>query len=199
MLDNTINFGKKKKKPRNRNIVQVDSIESAVPLELNTTEGDTYSYEYLLKRAKSLCPPVKRSRFIMKPPVMIPLGTKKSCWLNSLEISEIMRRPISHLQDYFKTELGTDISTNPNGSLIIKGRYKSDKIESILKKYIRSYVICESCRSPHTIIEKDKVSKLKVMKCSECNSTRRIEKILSGFKAETRAGRRAKRNTFMIN
>jgi len=41
-----------------------------------------------------------------------------------------------------------------NQNLLLKGRWKTKQVESLLKKYIKEYVQCNSCRSPDTTMVK---------------------------------------------
>ena len=64
-------------------------------------------------------------------------------------------------------------------------------IESLLRKYIGEYVTCKMCRSPNTELTKDSVSRLFFCKCKDCESSRSVAPIRSGYHAATRADRRA--------
>jgi hypothetical protein len=55
--------------------------------------------------------------------------------------------------------------------LVLKGRYLSKGIETILRNYIRDYVLCSTCKSARTELQKDSFSKLLFIYCYKyaCN------------------------------
>jgi len=97
-----------------------------------------------------------------------------------------------HVQAFLLAELGTSGSIDANNQLIIKGRFQQKQIESVLRRYIKDYVACHTCRSPDTILQKD--TRLFFIQCETCGSRRSVASIKSGFQAVTgkRAAIRAK-------
>lgn len=98
-----------------------------------------------------------------------------------------LHRQPKHVQAFLLAELGTSGSVDANNQLIIKGRFQAKQIESVLKKYIKEYVSCQTCRSPETILQKD--TRLFFLQCETCGSRRSVASIKSGFQAVT--GKRA--------
>lgn len=101
------------------------------------------------------------------------------------------RQP-KHLLDFLLAELGTSGSVDGNSQLIIKGRFQPKQIENVLRRYIKEYVTCHTCRSPETILQKD--TRLFFLQCESCGSRCSVASIKSGFQAVTskRAAIRAK-------
>lgn len=79
-----------------------------------------------------------------------------------------------------------------NQQLIIKGRFQPKQIENVLRRYIKEYVTCHTCRSPETVLQKD--TRLFFLQCDSCGSRCSVASIKSGFQAVTskRAAIRAK-------
>jgi len=78
-----------------------------------------------------------------------------------------------------------------NQNLLLKGRWKTKQVESLLKKYIKEYVQCNSCKSPDTTMVKDNATRLFELTCKVCGATRTVKSIQHGFKAATKDDRRA--------
>lgn len=70
-----------------------------------------------------------------------------------------------------------------NSQLIIKGRFQQKQIENVLRRYIKEYVTCHTCRSPDTILQKD--TRLFFLQCETCGSRCSVASIKSGFQVGT--------------
>lgn len=90
-----------------------------------------------------------------------------------------LHRLPKHLLDFLLAELGTSGSVDGNNQLIIKGRFQQKQIENVLKRYIKEYVTCHTCRSPETILQKD--TRLFFLQCETCGSRCSVASIKSGF------------------
>jgi len=177
-------------------------------LELETAHGEEedmhdrkadYTYEDMLDRVMNILHAqnpdlIEKKRRTMKPPQLTRVGTKKTLWVNFQEICTMMQRPPQHVFQYFMAELGTEGSIDGNQRLVIRGKYVPKYIESLLRKYIVSYVTCEMCRSPNTELTRDPATRLNFCKCHDCGSSRSVANISSGYHATSRADRRAAKN-----
>ncbi|KAF0693219.1 Aste57867_15813 [Aphanomyces stellatus] len=155
-----------------------------------------YSYEEMLDRIMNKLHEnnpdlADRKKAIIKPPQLMRVGTKKTLWVNFQEICKMMHRNPEHVLQFTLSELGTEGNLDGTQRLIIRGRYVPKYIESLLRKYITEYVTCQMCRSPNTTLTRDNVTRLHFVNCQECESSRSVAVIRSGFHATTRADRRA--------
>lgn len=98
-----------------------------------------------------------------------------------LQICKTLHRQPKHLLDFLLAELGTSGSVDGNSQLIIKGRFQQKQIENVLRRYIKEYVTCHTCRSPDTILQKD--TRLFFLQCETCGSRCSVASIKSGFQA----------------
>lgn len=89
--------------------------------------------------------------------------------------------------------MGSEASLDATQQLIIRGKYTSKQIESLLKIYIQNYVACSMCHSPNTTLSKDSVTRLVFLECNVCSVKRSVNAIKSGFHATSRADRKASR------
>ncbi|KAG8190782.1 hypothetical protein JTE90_005818 [Oedothorax gibbosus] len=134
----------------------------------------------------------EKKPFILRPPQVLRVGTKKTSFANFIEICKMVHRQPRHLQAFLLAELGTSGSVDANNQLIIKGRFQQKQIENVLRRYIKEYVTCHTCRSSDTILQKD--TRLFFLQCEKCGSRCSVASIKSGFQAVTgkRAAIRAK-------
>lgn len=196
---------KKKKKPKKEGptvAAEEDggpSASAAPGLEGGPAGEDAdYTYKDLLSRAFRAMmernPDIlsEKRKVIMKPPSLMRVGTKKTAFANFSDISKQIRRKPDHLLAYLLTELGTTGSVDGNNQLIIKGRFQTKNIESVLRSYIKEYVMCHTCRSHDTELVKE--TRLFFLQCSTCGSRCSVASIKSGFQAQVgrRAAQRAK-------
>lgn len=100
-------------------------------------------------------------------------------YLFVLQICKTLHRQPKHLLDFLLAELGTSGSVDGNSQLIIKGRFQQKQIENVLRRYIKEYVTCHTCRSPDTILQKD--TRLFFLQCETCGSRCSVASIKSGF------------------
>lgn len=77
----------------------------------------------------------KKQKFVMRPPQVVRIGTKKTSFANFTEICRMLHRQPKHLLDFLLAELGTSGSVDGNSQLIIKGRFQQKQIENVLRRY----------------------------------------------------------------
>ncbi|XP_023017480.2 eukaryotic translation initiation factor 2 subunit beta [Leptinotarsa decemlineata] len=199
---------KKKKKTKKKNLDElIAEAEEKDDDQENVDDNSTiwagsdrdYTYDELLNRAFEIMrdknPDMaagKKQKFMMRPPQVVKIGAKKTSFANFTEICKMLHRQPKHLLDFLLAELGTSGSVDGNNQLIIKGRFQQKQIENVLRRYIKEYVTCHTCRSPDTILQKD--TRLFFLQCETCGSRCSVASIKSGFQAVTskRAAIRAK-------
>lgn len=153
-----------------------------------------YTYDELLTRVFNIMreknPDMvagEKRKFVMKPPQVVRVGTKKTSFVNFTDICKLLHRQPKHLLAFLLAELGTSGSIDGNNQLVIKGRFQQKQIENVLRRYIKEYVTCHTCRSPDTILQKD--TRLYFLQCETCHSRCSVASIKTGFQAVT--GKRA--------
>jgi len=187
---------KKKKKAASATDQISDLVEPGDLMKDPWTGTDRdYSYDELLNRVFEIIeaknPEMvagEKKRFIMKPPQCARVGTKKTSFVNFTEICQTLKRQPKHVLAFILAELGTSGSVDGNNQLIVKGRFQQKQLESVLRRYIKEYVTCHTCRSPNTILERD--VRLYFLKCRVCQSRCSVATIKYGFQAVT--GKRAR-------
>ncbi|KAL0618244.1 Eukaryotic translation initiation factor 2 subunit 2, partial [Plecturocebus cupreus] len=154
------------------------------------SERDYTSYEDLLNRVFNIMreknPDMvagEKRKFVMKPPQVIRVGTKKTSFVNFTDICKLLCRQPKHLLAFLLAELGTSSSIDGSNELAIKGRFQQKQIENVLRRYIKEYVTCHTCRSLDTILQKD--MRLCFLQCKTCHSRCSVSSIKTGFQAVT--------------
>jgi len=120
-------------------------------------------------------------------------GTKKTAFVNFTEIAKMLHRQPKHLLSFLTAELGTPgAAIDGNDQLILKGRFQQKHIENVLRRYIKEFVTCHTCRSPDTILNKE--TRVWFLQCMTCQSKCSVQTIKTGFQAVTgkRSAKRAK-------
>jgi len=171
-------------------------VDGALPWEGSDRD---YNYTELLERIFTLLreknPSLSvKKKYIMPPPQLVRVGTRKTMWANFAPICQLMHRQPEHVLSFLLAELGTEGSIDGNQRCVMKGRYVPKQIESILKKYILEYVTCHMCRNPETSLTRDSVTRLYFIQCESCGSRRSVAPIKSGFHATMRTDRRKTKN-----
>ncbi|KAL7732488.1 hypothetical protein ACLKA6_004443 [Drosophila palustris] len=209
-LDMDFSMAKKKKKSKKKDLDELfaDKLDDERSEDKENVEDNSstwfgsdrdYTYDELLKRVFEIIldknPDMaagRKPKFVMRPPQVLRVGTKKTSFANFMDIAKTLHRLPKHLLDFLLAELGTSGSMDGNQQLIIKGRFQPKQIENVLRRYIKEYVTCHTCRSPETILQKD--TRLFFLQCESCGSRCSVASIKSGFQAVTgkRAAIRAK-------
>ncbi|KAJ0810741.1 putative translation initiation factor IF2/IF5 [Helianthus annuus] len=134
-----------------------DSQQQKLPWE--GTDRD-YTYEELLGRVfhtiRENNPELAadRRRTVMRPPQVLREGTKKTVFVNFMDLCKTMHRQPDHVMTFLLAELGTSGSLDGQQRLVVKGRFAPKNFEGILRRYVNEYVICNGCKSTDTNFEK---------------------------------------------
>lgn len=198
------NFDQKKKKKGKKpkgldDLIGEDSKEDKQDENPWMESDRDYTYEELLQRVFNIMrdknPDMvdgRGKKFVMRPPQVVRVGTKKTAFANFTEIAKMLHRQPKHLLAFLFAELGTSGAIDGNNQLIMKGRFQQKHIENVLRRYIKEYVTCHTCRSPDTILNKE--TRLFFLQCMTCHSSCSVQTIKTGFQAVTskRAAIRAK-------
>ncbi len=134
-----LSLKKKKKKKKTSDLIEDDHKDDKQ--DSSEFEDSEYDYIYLLDRIYSSLreknPALfSRTKMVVPVPNILGAGSKKSMWINYAQTLQIIHRQPEHLQAYVNSELNTQTSIDSNIRLIIRGKFTSKNIQSILQKYI---------------------------------------------------------------
>merc|ERR1711976_562274 len=187
-------FGTKKKKKKRGKIDDVDDENKENEGENETTawanQDRDYTYDELLQRVYDIIKDKnpdsvmgEKKKFVMRPPQVVKVGTKKSAFVNFTEIAKMLHRQPKHLLAFLFAELGTTGNLDGSNQLVMKGKFQQKHIEAVLRRYIKEYVTCHTCKSPDSILAKE--GRLFFLQCMLCQSKTSVQTIKSGFQAVT--------------
>jgi len=182
---------KKKKKAKGLEELMDEGEDKAAEDDNPWMDSDRdYTYEELLQRVFGIIrdknPEMvagEKKKFVMRPPQVVRVGTKKTAFANFSEIAKMLHRQPKHLLAFLFAELGTSGAVDGSNQLIMKGRFQQKHIENVLRRYIKEYVTCHTCRSPDTILNKE--TRLFFLQCMTCHSSCSVQTIKTGFQAVT--------------
>jgi len=201
LLSMDLNLKKKKKKKKSRkdefDLEEGDPEAEAEAAERENAAGSfpwsgtdrDYTYDELLDRVFGILreknPELtgERRRTVLKPPQVAREGTKKTVFINFMELCKAMNRNHEHVSAYLLAELGTSGSLDGQQRLVIKGRFLPKSFETVLRRYVNEYLLCPSCKSVDTLLDKDSATRLMHLRCQQCGASRTVQAIKSGFVA----------------
>jgi len=188
-------FGTKKKKKKRGKIENDGDDDNKENEDDNETtawanQDRDYTYDELLQRVYSIIKDKnpdsvmgEKKKFVMRPPQVVKVGAKKTAFVNFTEIAKMLHRQPKHLLAFLFAELGTTGAIDGNNQLVMKGKFQQKHIENVLRRYIKEYVTCHTCRSPDTILNKE--TRLFFLQCMTCHSRCSVLTIKTGFQAVT--------------
>ncbi|CAL9040760.1 unnamed protein product [Musa banksii] len=112
-----------------------------------------YKYEELLGRVFNILrehnPDLAgdRRRTVMRPPQVLREGTKKTVFVNFMDLCKTMHRQHEHVMNFLLAEMGTNGSLDGQQRLVVKGRFAPKNFEGILRRYMSmSYAMAAKVR-----------------------------------------------------
>ncbi|MGQ9538529.1 MAG: translation initiation factor IF-2 subunit beta [Candidatus Bathycorpusculaceae bacterium] len=127
-----------------------------------------YSYEVLLKRARSQLPETasKRERLEI-PRLHYSVVGMRTVIHNFKEIAEVLNRDPQHILKFLTGELAT-AAVIQESRVIFQGKFPRETIERLLQRYMETFIICPVCKRPDTKIVKEK--RLSFLVCAACGA-----------------------------
>lgn len=96
-------------------------------------------------------------------------GRSRSVFLNITDIAQSLCRPPTLILKYISHTLGVQTHIDCDKRYIINGHHTFEDLQSLLKTFISTYVLCKTCFNPDTyLIVKSK--KVKLL-CTACGSS----------------------------
>merc|ERR1711892_861254 len=178
---------KKKKKKRGEGLESMEEVKDALPEEEKPEEEEDMDLDLdsfgIMRDKNPEMVAGEKKKFVMRPPQVARVGSKKTAFANFTEIAKMLHRQPKHLLAFLFAELGTSGAIDGSNQLIMKGRFQQKHIENVLRRYIKEYVTCHTCRSPDTILNKE--TRLFFLQCMTCHSSCSVQTIKTGFQAVT--------------
>jgi len=111
-------------------------------------------------------------RIVLPEPVLIKSG-HKTIWKNPNEFLVIFNRNQNDLSNFINSETNATINWISESVLdgcIFSSKVKKEYIYEVFKKYVNERVICKSCKSLDTILERNQELRKYNFKCNNCNN-----------------------------
>ncbi len=134
-----------------------------------------YNYEALLKRLyeKVPAPASSGERFEVPKAQVIHVGSQ-TIIRNFKEITDRINRDPQLVTRYLLKELATAGSYDPSsGTLKINIRVTANSLNTLLERFVKTYVICPTCGRPDTKLTKQ--GKVFILKCYACGAEQPIK------------------------
>lgn len=109
------------------------------------------------------------------PPMVVKPVNRTSVIVNFNDYSLKLNRTKDHIARYFFEETTAKNSINEQNQLIIQGKLNGAKCESIMKNYIRQYVLCKQCKCIDTVLVKE--NGITIIHCNHCQAQTSLGKI----------------------
>lgn len=123
-------------------------------------------------------------------PQLARVGSKSIKWLNFDKACALLHRTQEHAMMYVIAELSTEGNLDSRQRLLLRGKYKSQDLAALLKKYVCEYVTCHTCQSTDTTLVRESTARLSFLECCKCGASRCVPPIKAGFRAVTRLDRK---------
>ncbi len=130
-----------------------------------------YDYEFLLDRlySKLTVRTSKSSRFEL-PQLQTERVGRRTLIKNFRQLANSMRREPKILLTYLMKEIGTSGSyEEESGIAILHARVTSSALNSLIHRFVKTYVICPTCGAPDTKLEYKK-KEAWILVCEACGA-----------------------------
>ncbi len=144
---------------------------------MSEDSGDVFDYQKLLERLyqKVPAPASSGERFEVPRAQVIHIGSH-TIIRNFREITDIIRREPGMVTRYLLRELATAGSYDESsGSLRINVRVTSSSINTLIERFVKTYVICPTCGRPDTKLLKK--GRIFILKCEACGAEQPLKGI----------------------
>ncbi len=133
-------------------------------------------YKELLKKAREAVPKkvVEKERFEI-PAVKSHIQGNTTVIANFVQIADYIHRDPEHLLKYILRKLATPGEIKKTGSVIIRSKIPSSRINERIEEYVKEFVLCKECGKPDTKLIKEE--KGTILRCLACGARRVVEEI----------------------
>lgn len=165
----TLEWGKKKK--ARKPIPRIVEGSSKIPEQSEDEDVTVYTYEEMLRLIYDKLKDAPLKTISIPAPKLAKVGGVRIRITNFANIMEAIQRDKEHASCFINSELGVFSSLTADGALMMKGNFTTPQIESVIKKYIVTYVVCKACQCYHTHLQRDSKSRSLLLVCELCQAT----------------------------
>jgi len=138
-------------------------------------KDNSLDYNSLLDRLYMSLPTktLEDTRFEL-PTVDSIVQGKQTIWKNFSKCVKDLKREELQMYKFVMKEISTS-STIVNGTLVLNGIFNNQKMNQILEKYLKFFVLCSACKKPDTEIVVQ--NNVKILKCTACGAISPLPKL----------------------
>jgi translation initiation factor 2 subunit 2 len=126
-------------------------------------------YLSLLDRLYSKVPERAKKQGIQALPELVVYNIGNTTIVKNFgEYCDRLRRDVKTCTKYLLKELAAPGTAEGNGQLVIQGKFSSQVINTLMERFIHSYVQCMTCKSIDTVLKMDK--KVWYISCLACGA-----------------------------
>jgi len=132
-------------------------------------------YEKMLNEAYSQLPQeiLKHERLNIPKPNCAAFGART--FLNNFkEICDVLNRDSLHVLRFLSKEMAT-AGTVEGSRAVFQGKFESNALERLIRRYVDEFVMCPVCKRPDTKIVKEK--RLYFLICEACGARSPVRRI----------------------
>lgn len=139
----------------------------------------TYAFEnhldkfYANLRKMNLDISSKSIRNLKLPTPIVEREPTKTVWTNFINVAVKLHRDPNLLRQFLKTELCTEVNSDAQDALVLKGKFTVNQFERLLGKFVNTYIRCHVCADLNTAIVKEE--RLTKLRCLVCNSQKTVQ------------------------
>jgi translation initiation factor 2 subunit 2 len=112
------------------------------------------------------------SRIVLPEPILIKNG-RKTLWKNPNKFLSLFERNHTDFTNFINAETNATInwiSDKVSDGCVFSTKVKKEYIYELVKKYVNERVICKSCKSMDTVLERIQELRKYNFKCNNCNN-----------------------------
>jgi translation initiation factor 2 beta subunit (eIF-2beta)/eIF-5 len=117
-------------------------------------------------------------KVFVRPEIII--HNRKSYITNYISLCESLDRDVEHFRKFIETEMSTDtaiikennLDDSDGTGLKLNGMFRSNQILDMITNYIKTFVLCDLCKSGHTKLIK--IDRITYISCNSCKSNKAI-------------------------
>ncbi|MET1102291.1 MAG: translation initiation factor IF-2 subunit beta [Pyrodictiaceae archaeon] len=140
-------------------------------------ESLIYNYDMLLERLYEKLPSkgIRASRFEL-PRLMVERAGSRTIIRNFKTLTTVMRREPRIVMRYLMKELGASANYDEqSGQLVINVRVSTASLNTLIQRFVKTYVICPTCGAPDTRLERR--GKAWILVCEACGAEQPVPPI----------------------
>jgi translation initiation factor 2 beta subunit (eIF-2beta)/eIF-5 len=142
----------------------------------------SYDQQALIARFYLKCSALKSANTTGLVQPLTKVENRKTQMSNFGVVCESFKRPLAHVKNFVEEEINSvktendrrvDVSLSSANVLIVSGNFKQNYMEGVIRRYIKRYVQCQSCKQMDTLHIKE--NRVEYIQCNKCKCKKPVE------------------------